>query len=387
MSNTKSFSSVALDSVLEQISVQLDGTTTVVKIPVGTFNFLDTEGQSMAKSQAGSAVGHQVEFYLDSRCDNRVYLASLASITINQSCEAKVVPGFNLPVLFPTTSQKKTKSPNGFLVYRSHHSLLVKAETPGIKNGEISTILGARWKALTDEEKEPWLQLARTKAEAKRAEESVSDSDSTRPNKRRRTGQTTNKSPVENHRASQDVRGHPAQAIQYGSPFSEYQLQSPAPSMPENFEHSLSMGGQHVQSVQTGTVSDHSVHSSTYGTSTSYGTLQHMNGLPLQAREASYAPSDYSFQSSLNPTLESLRRSQPVDQQRPPSSWMGSFSDISVQSPAYNEPEKFEQSQTMAEEHTQDDDGILSPAALSVLMQDVSWDPFALDLPPANEAE
>ncbi|KAI8947887.1 hypothetical protein F4801DRAFT_581930 [Xylaria longipes] len=52
MSDIKSSSSVALDFVLEQILVQLDGTTNIVKIPVGTFNFLDAEGQSTAKSQA-----------------------------------------------------------------------------------------------------------------------------------------------------------------------------------------------------------------------------------------------------------------------------------------------------------------------------------------------
>lgn len=52
MSVTKTFSAVALDSVLEQIEVQLDGTTSIVKIPSGMFNFMDAEGQAAAKLQA-----------------------------------------------------------------------------------------------------------------------------------------------------------------------------------------------------------------------------------------------------------------------------------------------------------------------------------------------
>ncbi|TRX95568.1 hypothetical protein FHL15_003526 [Xylaria flabelliformis] len=330
MSVTKTFSSVALDSVLEQIEVQLDGTTSIVKIPSGTFNFLDAEGQAAAKRQASLVLGHQAEFYLDSRCDNRVYLASLANIKIHHACEARMIPGFHVPVLFPTAPPKKTKSPNGFLVYRTHHSLALKAEIPGITTGEISTILGARWKALTAEEKEPWLQSARAKAEAKHAEESVSDPSSARGTKRRRIDYATPQSLDENDGVSQYARNHYTQASQPSRSFDGYQFQSPASEVP------------------------------------------------------SYTPSNLSFNSSNYATPESLPQSKTVDEQHPPNSWTGSLSENPVQSLAYNETAKTEKSQNTAEEYERDADGIFTADALYKYMQDADIELYSLELPLAN---
>lgn len=82
-------------------------------------------------------LGHKVEFFLNSRCNNRVYLASLASIKKHQPCHARMVPGSKFPTLFPIVLEKKARTPNAFLAYRSHHYLLLKAERPGITFGEI----------------------------------------------------------------------------------------------------------------------------------------------------------------------------------------------------------------------------------------------------------
>ncbi|KAI0459073.1 hypothetical protein F5B21DRAFT_526905 [Xylaria acuta] len=387
MSVTKSLSSIALDTVLEQISVQLDGTTGIVKIPTGTFTFLDAEGQAIAKRQASSALGHPVEFYLDSTYDNRVYLASLASINIYRPCVVGAATVSGLSVLLPAPPQKKTKMPNGFSVYRSHHSPLVEAEIPGIKNGEISTILASRWRAMTDEEKEPWLQLAKAKSEAKHAEGPVFDSGSARANKRRRTDQNAPQSSGENHRVSQDLRDHRARAFQSSPPFGKDQPQTPSPSTLGNSEHSPNIGDQHLQSCQAGAVSsDNSARSSKSHTPTYHRTLQRTHTRPIQAREVSHLPLDYSLRSSANTTLESQSQSQTMDRQSPPSSWTSSL-EISVQSPACNELGKSEQSQNTAGGHARDPDGILSPAALSKLMREVGWEPFSLDFPHVDETQ
>ncbi|KAI0553980.1 hypothetical protein F4679DRAFT_580147 [Xylaria curta] len=327
MSVTKTFSAIALDSILEQIEVQLDGTTSIVKIPSGMFNFMDVEGQATAKLLASQVLGHQVEFYLDSRCSNRVYLASLASIRKHQPCDARMVPGSNFPVLFPIiVLQKRARSPNAFFAYRSHHSLLLKAERPGITNGEISTILGARWKAMTAEQKEPWLQSARAKSEAKRAEESASDSSSVRGNKRRRIDYDTPESLAENHGVSPYAPNPHALASQSSHPFGGHQFQSSASEVPI------------------------------------------------------YTPPSPSFNSSNYTTPESLPQCEPVNEQSPPSPSTGSFSENLVQSPAYSKPAEPEKSQVMAEEYERDEDGILTADGLSKYMLDAGLEPFSIDM-------
>ncbi|KAI1741683.1 hypothetical protein F4680DRAFT_446690 [Xylaria scruposa] len=326
MSVTKTFSAIALDSVLEQIEVQLDGTTNIVKIPSGMFNFMDVEGQAAAKLQASQVLGHKVEFFLDSRCSNRVYLASLANIKKNQPCHARMVPGSNIPTLFPAVLEKKARSPNAFFAYRSHHYLLLKAERPGITFGEISTILGARWKAMTAEQKEPWVQSARAKSEAKRAEESVSEPSSIRGNKRRRIDYDTPESLDENQEVSPYTHNPHTQASQSIHPFGGHQFQSPVSVVP------------------------------------------------------SYTPSNHSFNSSNYTTPESLPRGETINEQNPPRPSTGSLSENPVQSPAYNESAEPEKIQDTVEEYERDEDGILTEDALSKYMQDAGMEPFYLDM-------
>ncbi|KAI0427846.1 hypothetical protein F5Y09DRAFT_350030 [Xylaria sp. FL1042] len=57
------------------------------------------------------------------------------------------------------------KATNMFLCFRRAHSQQLKAENPGITNGEISSTLAKRWKAMSDAEKQPWKdQAARLKS-------------------------------------------------------------------------------------------------------------------------------------------------------------------------------------------------------------------------------
>ncbi|KAI0799957.1 hypothetical protein GGR55DRAFT_701504 [Xylaria sp. FL0064] len=48
------------------------------------------------------------------------------------------------------------KAPNMFLCFRMAHSRQIKAENPGITNGEVSAKLSKRWKTMSDAEKQPW---------------------------------------------------------------------------------------------------------------------------------------------------------------------------------------------------------------------------------------
>ncbi|KAI1758225.1 hypothetical protein F4782DRAFT_544564 [Xylaria castorea] len=187
--------------------------------------------------------------------------------------------------------------------------------------------------AVAAEGKEPWLQLARAKSEAKRAGESVSDPSSVRAKKRRRNDYDTPESSVENHGSSQDLHSHYAQASQSSLPSGEYQLQPRAPDM------------------------------------------------------LSYPPSNCTFKSSNNTTPGSPLQSKTVDEQRPPSSWTGSFSENSIQSLARNEPAKLEQGQNTAEEYERDEDSILTADSLSKLMREAGMEPLSLGFPPANETE
>lgn len=49
-----------------------------------------------------------------------------------------------------TNSNKK---PSAYINFCKHHRKLVKEETPGLAFGEVAKALGARWKALSAEEK------------------------------------------------------------------------------------------------------------------------------------------------------------------------------------------------------------------------------------------
>ncbi|KAI1298400.1 hypothetical protein F5Y03DRAFT_398185 [Xylaria venustula] len=86
--------------ILSQAEAQLDGTTCVVKIPISMVVGLSQDSQSTIKQTVSAVLGHEVAFYLDSQRNNRVYLANLESIKRLRPCEARIVPGSPLPVLF-----------------------------------------------------------------------------------------------------------------------------------------------------------------------------------------------------------------------------------------------------------------------------------------------
>lgn len=48
-----------------------------------------------------------------------------------------------------------------FILYRQHYQAAVVQQNPGMANPDISKIIGAQWKALTEEEREKWKALAR----------------------------------------------------------------------------------------------------------------------------------------------------------------------------------------------------------------------------------
>ncbi|KAI3330717.1 hypothetical protein F4824DRAFT_515380 [Ustulina deusta] len=88
--------------VLNQVDAQLDGTTQVVKIPMTTFNMLDRDDQITVIRAVSATLRYPVDFYMDRRNDQRVYIANIAVINLQWSCHPLVLPGFPLPVLFDT---------------------------------------------------------------------------------------------------------------------------------------------------------------------------------------------------------------------------------------------------------------------------------------------
>ncbi|KAI3341417.1 hypothetical protein F4824DRAFT_496166 [Ustulina deusta] len=55
---------------------------------------------------------------------------------------------------------KRVGKPNSFMCYRRAHSQQVRAEIPGITNGQISSVLATRWHALSDAEQQQWKDQA-----------------------------------------------------------------------------------------------------------------------------------------------------------------------------------------------------------------------------------
>jgi len=49
---------------------------------------------------------------------------------------------------------------NAFILYRQHHQQAIIARNPGLNNPDISKIIGEQWKALSDEHKRVWQDLA-----------------------------------------------------------------------------------------------------------------------------------------------------------------------------------------------------------------------------------
>lgn len=77
------------------------------------------------------------------------------------------------------------KAPTDFFLFRGDHQEKVRAENPGMKMPDIASLMGARWRALTDEQKAPYIERARaahaeykvamTKYKAKKAIEDAAE--------------------------------------------------------------------------------------------------------------------------------------------------------------------------------------------------------------------
>ncbi|KAI0423928.1 hypothetical protein F5Y09DRAFT_348247 [Xylaria sp. FL1042] len=102
MSSPNGCLQTAVHIILGQADAQLDGTTTVVKLPVSTLYGLDIASQDIIKRHVSSKVGHPVEFYLDRRFGHCLYIADIASIQPlwPRPCEARMVAGITVPELF-----------------------------------------------------------------------------------------------------------------------------------------------------------------------------------------------------------------------------------------------------------------------------------------------
>ncbi|KAI8632639.1 hypothetical protein F5Y19DRAFT_471809 [Xylariaceae sp. FL1651] len=64
----------------DDIVVQLDGYTCIIKISVATYSQLDEDGQKYFKQQSSLIVGKVTGFYFDTTSNNRVYLANLEDL-------------------------------------------------------------------------------------------------------------------------------------------------------------------------------------------------------------------------------------------------------------------------------------------------------------------
>ncbi|TRX89174.1 hypothetical protein FHL15_009872 [Xylaria flabelliformis] len=187
----------ALPAVLEDIAAQLDGTTGIVKIPFNLYILLDPEEQIAAARCASLNLGQSVKYYLDSTNLNRVYLANLASIQIYRPCEAWVVPGYSMPVLFPGMSRlveqpnqsprvdiqqpspsqsfeapqfqpstsrirrkRVTRTPDAFTAFSAHQYQFMKQKNPEMTKTDICAIIKAKWAKMDEEERKPYSELA-----------------------------------------------------------------------------------------------------------------------------------------------------------------------------------------------------------------------------------
>ncbi|KAI2621375.1 hypothetical protein GGS21DRAFT_494648 [Xylaria nigripes] len=95
------FKTVAVTSILRYVSAQLDSNTKVARLTPTAVDFLDGQGRDIVKERISLMLGHPVEFYLDSRQAERVYLGNLFHIKQIWPCEAHQVPGYEIPVLLP----------------------------------------------------------------------------------------------------------------------------------------------------------------------------------------------------------------------------------------------------------------------------------------------
>ncbi|KAI0877361.1 hypothetical protein GGS24DRAFT_511390 [Hypoxylon argillaceum] len=212
---------ITLTDVLEHVSVQLDGVNFVIKLPYKMFNILSIEEQYIVKHKTGMTLGLPVEFYLDSRNFNRVYLANLASINLHWPVEPRVMHGFNLLVLFPVNPhpvpppyfappaipaftfspppgaprmplqglgsllpapelRRDKRGVNGFTHFRASRAAGVAKQNPGMSARDISIKLANDWKTLSLEQQAHWNVLAKSQTQ-RRDNKTSSSSPSSSP--------------------------------------------------------------------------------------------------------------------------------------------------------------------------------------------------------------
>lgn len=63
-------------------------------------------------------------------------------------------------VVAPEVVVKKKRARTAFLFYSNANRAAIREAQPGLKITEAAVILGAQWKALSDEDKAPYLKLA-----------------------------------------------------------------------------------------------------------------------------------------------------------------------------------------------------------------------------------
>jgi len=57
--------------------------------------------------------------------------------------------------------QKKRRTANAFILYRSEKARMIKLHQPSLLNGEISKVIADMWKVAGDEEKMPYIEEAK----------------------------------------------------------------------------------------------------------------------------------------------------------------------------------------------------------------------------------
>ncbi|KAI0969489.1 hypothetical protein F4678DRAFT_463271 [Xylaria arbuscula] len=240
--------------ILNQVEAQLDGTTSVVKIPKSTFVGVSHGSQDIIKQTVSAVLGHEVAFYLDHQSDKRVYLANLESIRLLRPCEAKIVPGSPLPVLFWTGEVTSVLSGGGIQQPNvqpliQHPDLSLPMPPP------CEQISAERARGLVTPGPSP---EAQTEPGAPRRKKRKTKSENPRPSKEQEPWKLKAGEPIESHRAAgsgsrsvkrkkktwspsdfQDcdvgelVAQQTPQLYQLGPPCSEYMSQPPSYVTPQ----------------------------------------------------------------------------------------------------------------------------------------------------------
>ncbi|KAI1814980.1 hypothetical protein GGS20DRAFT_597441 [Poronia punctata] len=155
--------------------VQLDSTSRVIRMTAECFHSLGAIGQGVFIGNCREAINEPAEFMLDGTDHGRIFLTSENLMKQHKPCRVEAVRAGNNGEEAPArrsdedeNGEKIKKTRNKFMLFRADGAPALRAATPGITNGEISNIMGERWRALTAEQQRPWVELAdRLKAEHK----------------------------------------------------------------------------------------------------------------------------------------------------------------------------------------------------------------------------